>query len=111
MSVKVWVIIQNDVIVDEGIVYHNKVSFKKFYGMLYYLDEISNVIFEAIGVYSRPLERFFIDFEINYNDPIFMAHAKFCDSYEQLKTLFNNYLQIIEDIKIISNRIRRGLEL
>jgi hypothetical protein len=61
-----YVIIQNDVIVDEGIVYHNKVSFKKFYDMIHYLDEIPNVIFQATGVYSRPLERFFTDFEINY---------------------------------------------
>lgn len=40
-----------------------------------------------------------------------MTHSKVGDSYEQLKTLSNNYLPIIEDIKIISNRIRRGLEL
>lgn len=40
-----------------------------------------------------------------------MMHSKVGDSYEQLKTLSNNYLQIIEDIKIISNRIRHGLEL
>jgi hypothetical protein len=45
------------------------------------------------------------------NDFIFMTHAKFGDSYEQPKTLSNNYLQIIENIKIISNRIRRELEL
>lgn len=138
-----YVIIQNDEIVDEGIVYHNKSSFKKFYDMLHYLDEIPNVIFEATGVYSKTLERFFTDFEINYkvvnllaahlklqslrqnktdvsdaralasiaNDPVFMTHSKVGDNYEQLKTLSNNYLQIIEDIKIISNRIRRGLEL
>ncbi|WP_439819308.1 IS110 family transposase [Weissella paramesenteroides] len=138
-----YVIIQNDAIVDEGIVYHNKISFKKFYDMLHYLDEIPNVIFEATGVYSKPLERFFTDFEINYkvvnslaahlklqslrqnktdvsdarvlasiaNDPVFMTHSKVGDSYEQLKTLSNNYLQIIEDIKVISSRIRRGLEL
>ena len=61
-----YVIIQNDEIVDEGIVYHNKISFKKFYDMLHYLDEIPNVIFEATGVYSKTLERFFTDFEINY---------------------------------------------
>lgn len=31
--------------------------------------------------------------------------------YQQLKTLSNNYVQVVKDIRIFSNRLRRGLEL
>ncbi|ATF41859.1 IS110 family transposase [Weissella paramesenteroides] len=138
-----YAIVQNDEIIDEGVIHHNKINFKQFYNTLCSLNEKPNVIFEATGVYSKSLERFFTDYNIPYkvvnplalhlklqtlrqnktdvsdaralasiaDDPAFAVHVKVENIYEQLKTLSNNYLQVIEDIKVVSNQIRRGLEL
>lgn len=101
------------------------------------------VVFESTGVYSKPLERFLTDYDIDYklvnplalhlklqtlrqnktdvsdaralasiaDDPTFAVKPNTKNVYQQLKTLSNNYIQVVKDIRIFSNRVRRGLEL
>lgn len=138
-----YVVVQDGKITDEGIVHHNKVGFQQFYHIFCCFEETPNVIFESTGVYSKPLERFFTDYDIDYklvnplashlklqtlrqnktdvsdtralasiaDDPTFAVKPNIENVYQQLKTLSNNYIQVVKDIRIFSNRVRRGLEL
>lgn len=45
------------------------------------------------------------------DNPTFVVKPNTENVYQQLKTLSNNYIQVVKDIRIFSNRVRRGLEL